>query len=81
MYAASHGNYGPVVAAVLAVLAVIVAICGGLDAFGLVTRLSRWFTARDAHVESDLDPFSVGHLRFVLGIGSLIIAAGLVFLT
>ena len=78
MYAASHGNYGPVVAAILAV---IVAICGGLDAFGLVTRLSRWFTARGGHLESDLDPFSVGHLRFVLGIGPLIIAAGLVFLT
>jgi len=78
VYAAAHGNYGPVIAAAVAV---IVAVFSGLDAFGMITRLSRWITSRDTHVESDLDPFSVAHLRFGLGIGPLIIAAGLILLT
>ena len=38
VYAAAHGNYGPVIAAAVAV---IVATCSGLDTFGMITRLSR----------------------------------------
>jgi len=42
VYAAAHGNYGPVIAAAVAV---IVAVFSGLDAFGMITRLSRWITS------------------------------------